>query len=475
MNSLVKDTFINYNTGTLIRNSGELPQLYKEILFNVYKYVAETIELDSSKKQWKDLILNSENYDNLKEKIIGCVSDECLACNMILLYHVCPRNFLLTSICSFCRVNPHDKLHEWYNNFVLNNYLLELCMIMYAPFDLNTFGSWTVKYPKVDISGSDKLGNDKSGNETIEESDKSGNETDTLTDKLNNKLNDDTLNNTLTETTEHLITSSLTGGLNNCPDFQTFQQSIFNTLENLMFKENKPSCFNKYSNKINVRQLIHTNHELKNPDKVLDFLGNKLRKFILVNNPNELKINDPTKVLDVMVKIYPYFTGLTHGCDVFDISEKSLSLEEIRSFTLRYPYSTVGYILNTAGYRDGKGQHWVPVLFLNNYLFMLCSQKSDVLELNYGEKIKTFCENNGIKIITNTFLKIQSDDCNCGLYSVLVNLLFILMYYNGNYDVKDENSMIQLASDVVNRIGKDAKGLNSEIFSIKKYLTGIKK
>jgi hypothetical protein len=34
--------------------------------------------------------------------------------------------------------------------------------------------------------------------------------------------------------------------------------------------------------------------------------------------------------------------------------------------------------------------------------------------------------------------------------------------------------MEKLAETIVNKIGKDASGLNTEIFAVKKYLTGIK-
>jgi hypothetical protein len=238
MNTLVKDTFINVNTGTLIRNSDEIPQMYKEIMLNVYKYLALTNPNDDH-KDWMELIKNSTSYDELKEKIIGCVSDECLACNMILLFHVHPRSFLLTTICTFCRTNPHKELHEGYNNFVLNNYLFEICMIMYKPFDLNMFGSWTVEYP-----GS------------------------------KNKLNGGTL------TSKSLYLSD------ECPNFsfQLFRNDIIKTV-NKMIKSNSeesPTIFNKYSSNYDISKLINKSQKLENPDKTLDFLGNKLRKFIFI-------------------------------------------------------------------------------------------------------------------------------------------------------------------------------------------------
>jgi hypothetical protein len=71
-------------------------------------------------------------------------------------------------------------------------------------------------------------------------------------------------------------------------------------------------------------------------------------------------------------------------------------------------------------------------------------------------------------------MKIQTDDCNCGLYSVLVNLIFVLKFYSEkNYDVDNIEDMKQLAKDIIDTIGKNAEGLKTEIFDIKRYLTGV--
>lgn len=237
--------------------------------------------------------------------------------------------------------------------------------------------------------------------------------------------------------------------------------------------------------------IINKQIKLSNPQSLLFHLGNSYRVFrefgveismsnnvfglfgfsSSAKNIKDLTNQEATEMLDKLVEKYVYFTGGTHGCDVFDMPEKSVSVDDIKEFCARYPNSTVGYILNTKTYASGSGQHWVMLTFKGKYCYLICSFGNSFEKFEDGGRLTKCIETPTTnlklsfgKIYSTT--RIQQDHSSCGMYSTISTLSFLLeAYENPTNPVKLEN--------VVNRIGNDAKKINSNgIYGIKGLLNG---
>ena len=413
MKTLLDDTYVHVQTGTLLHGPNELQDIYKHLFMNVLKYYC--VHKKSDNQTLKQLIEKCKNYDELKQNIQGCISDECLSCNAMICFHTKPRTLLLTSVATLNRIKELDDKDEWFSNFALNNYLFSLCMITYDLFDDNRDGIFSVPNP------------------------------------IGEPIKIKAFVNTTNDSVRYI---------------QNYREKIRDTIGTLS---------QNYKSK-----MINKSHHLKNPRRLLYFFGNTFRNFILSNSP--LRSKDPEKALDAMVLIYPYFTGLTHGCDVFWINDKSPLLDDINDFNLRYPYSTVGYILNTNAYSDGKGQHWVCVIFKNREANLICSQASNWNIFSWSSKINSELDRLGYTRYYSS-KTIQYDSSSCGLYSSLFSLVYILNSYcekyNGpqliksNEDNNNTGYRSGFLESISNRIGTNAENIKN-IYNIKKYLAGWK-
>ena len=140
-------------------------------------------------------------------------------------------------------------------------------------------------------------------------------------------------------------------------------------------------------------QKINKNVKLLNPKHLLEFFGTRYRVFTDLGESSEDKFNnvndvEATEMLDKINEIHPFTTGLAHGCDCFWMDNKSPTIHEIESYCLRYPQTTVGYILNTKSYKSGKGQHWLAVMFMGRKCIMMCSKASDFSVFDIQDVIK---------------------------------------------------------------------------------------
>lgn len=237
--------------------------------------------------------------------------------------------------------------------------------------------------------------------------------------------------------------------------------------------------------------VINKNIKLSHPQDLLFHLGNSYRVFdefgLEISKKNNVfglfgfsnkatDINNisnekATEMLDQLVEKYVYFTGGTHGCDVFDMPDKSVSIDDIKEFCLRYPNTTVGYILNTRTYASGSGQHWVMLTFKGKYCYLICSFGNSFEKFEDGGHLVNSIENPstpmkfGFGKIYSTS-QIQKDHSSCGMFSTISTLSFLLEAY--------ENPSDKVRLDkVVDRIGEDAKKINPDgIYGIKGLLNG---
>jgi len=427
MESLIIDDFKDYNTSTLLGSTSPTP-LEKERIFKVFEYLANTQTPNITVPQSETLanmIRNisktngsySEKYDLLKGKIHGCVSNECLLLHVAKIYGLYPKSLLMDTIAIHSRIKKLDTKDTWFDNFSLNNFLLQLTTIVYSDYDKsNDPFVKSVPFSSQSLSG---------GNLDYE-----------------NEINYDEIRNSVYK--YELNVKSISGGGDNT------------------------NTFNQQSKSLND-VLVNTQEKLTNPRQLLFHLGNNYRCFHEFGITAEKVESDEKAVefLDKLVMKYPYFTGCTHGCDVFtpNYRDKSVSIKDISEFCKRYPKTIVGYILNTQTYASGKGQHWVALLFKNFTCYMICSQACTFSSFHESSLIPDLNKCGFAREWNN--ITIQYDHSSCGLYSVLANLCFIL---NGAGNRKPD------IKKIVEMIGKEGKNINSDgIYVIKKKLAGYKK
>lgn len=243
------------------------------------------------------------------------------------------------------------------------------------------------------------------------------------------------------------------------------------------------------------KPIINKDIKLSHPQELLFHLGNSYRVFTefgieiskqnnnfgnfgFSNNSkdiNTISYDESINMLDKLVEKYVYFTGGTHGCDVFYIPDKSVSIDDIKEFCARYPNTTIGYILNTKTYASGHGQHWVMITFKGKYCYLICSFGGSFEKFEDGGKLTKNIEIPSTdlnfsfgKIYSTT--QIQQDHSSCGMYSVISTLSFLLEAYKNNEINIYEPVKLQ---NVVNRIGEDAKKINNGgMYAIKGLLNG---
>lgn len=209
-----------------------------------------------------------------------------------------------------------------------------------------------------------------------------------------------------------------------------------------------------------------------NFNDVIKFLVGSLRAFIINNNlyPGCVKRSSNAgeqnrkltaeQICDECYLHYPYYYGGAHGCDVFDIG-LTLTLEEITKFLNRYPSARVGYILNTATYKSGKGEHWVALELTKGKAKMICSQQSDFTVFHDGGVLDSKLKRLLYGQEWNT-KRLQNDSYNCGIFSSLAL-----------YEMLCHNSDIYAS---VEAIGENASNIKRgvDIDDIREKLVGVK-
>jgi hypothetical protein len=405
--SYIKDTYINLKTRTLLHDHNGMSNGEKQTVYNVLKYLATREKpIFNHESQYSggnfitsdltNIIKSSSNYDDIKNKIEGCKTDECLMAHAILAYHIDPKSLLMLTTAIHTRVKPmlNDGKNGWFDNFSLNSYLYQLTTFVYEDFEDNDSSTYTIAKPKTN--------------------------------------------------------------------------------------------------------LINESNKLTNPNDLLFHLGNLYRCFkeFGIGTKEEiykLSHEEAVSKLDDLNEKYPYYTYQCHGCDVFDISDRSCSISDIKEFCDRYPNSIVGGILNTETYASGKGQHWVCLLFRDSTVYLMCSQAGDFSSFHdQGKLLKQLTQFGfGQKYNSET---IQKDGSNCGLYSTLFNLVSIIQLdkinnktigqnMNGGKLIRKHSETVVMntaskipkldISEIVKQIGINAEIMHSQgIFQLKNKLIG---
>ena len=161
--------------------------------------------------------------------------------------------------------------------------------------------------------------------------------------------------------------------------------------------------------------------------------GSKGRKnFDDFDNTQKLVLQKLERFFNTYKHISPYIffrnVLLYNKRDYMDISE----------FIKRYPKTIVGYVLNTSTYASGNGRHWVALIFKGSEAHLFCSQGGDFSCFDDPDLVKNI---NSCCITTiNSSVTIQTDNCNCGIYAVLANLICVL-YCSGNQKISNKHLM----------------------------------
>lgn len=208
---------------------------------------------------------------------------------------------------------------------------------------------------------------------------------------------------------------------------------------------------------------LNPNISLIHPRKMLEYYGNEFRVFQeFGKETKDIKDEELTETMDKLMEKYYYSTGGAHGCDCFRIPIGG-SIEEINKLCLRYPNNIFGYILNTATYESGQGQHWVMLIFKNRTVYFICSFGKNISILMDSHYITSELYKYGFSIEYN-MTPLQQDNYNCGLYSTLATLCFILE------SSKCDRVNIQ---NVVSKIGKNGLNISDQgINRIREILVG---
>lgn len=224
-----------------------------------------------------------------------------------------------------------------------------------------------------------------------------------------------------------------------------------NVLNMLMWKKyDKPYVYTIEEDPLSINTSIELDYE-----RVVKYLVGSLRAFIIDYNlydhftSGERSIPkrrsySAKEICDLCYKYYPFYYGGAHGCDCFNPSLGfGLSVKEISLFLQRYPSAKVGYILNTATYASGKGEHWMAMYITRNKAYLLCSQGSNFHSFHDPTLVNELSNNKfGTEYNERS---IQIDNCNCGLYSFLS--LYAMLCTGNNI------------SNAIDMIGKNAENI----------------
>jgi hypothetical protein len=238
-------------------------------------------------------------------------------------------------------------------------------------------------------------------------------------------------------------------------------------------KDDVPGC--NYSIPFNEPHPINKSVKI-NFKKAVTFLVGELKTLIIrrriypfysknTYNNTERDMSDE-EICDDCYLHFPFFSGGCHGCDAFYIN-MTLTIEELTAFFKRYPSAIVGYILNTATYRSGKGEHWLSLLLTKQRATLICSQGSNFGVFHDNGRLREDLERHAYGLNYN-MKTIQTDGYNCGLFSFLTVMMF-LQNFSNHMDIQD---IIRKCIDMIGRDGSSLK--KGDIETLREGLVGVK-
>ena len=453
----IKDNFLQHNTKSMLFGR-HITAYYAKIIVEVVKYYdSQNLKGNTELKQKIIKYVHKviQEHPNLTFtdllKAFNAQSVECLLAYLLIAYQTNKLDLILRTTYTYGRVLPLKCKTEWFDNYRLNAYGNVLNMVMYHKYDKP--GIFTINddakpinqsvklsfYPKVIkfLVGSlrafiissnllpEQMGQNISG----------GNNASITNDSTNDNTND-----------AHIVSGGVNIGQTDRDDHD-MNDFDFNEIIDMEANSVNNDTLPEFVN--NDTLTSYNTDELSGFSGLEDSAPDDKTVMDLLHGAS--KNLDDEKVCDICYQHYPFFYGGSHGCDVFDMDNMSLSIEEITQFLERYPSARVGYILNTATYRSGRGQHWVALELTHKKAKLVCSQQSNFSCFDDGGKLHSTLQRLGYGLEYNN-KSIQRDDYACGTYA-FISLMELLRF--GDIQKAVENIGVNM-SNLGKEIGKES-------------------
>lgn len=400
------DTFEKYDTRSLLCGV-HFSDYHKRILREVIRYYANksfhgTSQTECAIIEYLQSIFDKQpniSYDELM-KLFNAKSNECLLAYILIAYNNTNIDIILRCMYTFCRVLPFKKPTEWYDNYRLNNYGNPLNMIMWHDYDCNDVYTISDSFPN-DIDKSVKL------------------DFNVIVKRFVGSLRAFIIDHGLFPSSSSSDDEKYINGGQRVTS-KPFQSSLLDIYESFLSKRHN-----------------------KRKSKLSKLSGGDIEAFTSDSSVHPFRENKhdslsrgltAEQICDECYRHYPYFYGGAHGCDFYNCG-LCPDFEQHKLFLKRYPSARIGYILNTATYRSGHGEHWVALQFDKENATLICSQGSSFSAFHDGGELYRNIQQAPFGEIYNptTF---QVDGYSCGIFSALS--LYWLLILKDPYKVANK-------------------------------------
>lgn len=462
----IDDTFVKYDTRSLLCGK-TFTDYHKKILLEVIRYYASK-QYKGNTATENEIIAYVQSifdrkpnvtYDELM-KLFHATTNECMLAYILIGYNDEHLDMILRCMYTFCRVLPFDNSTEWYDNYRLNNYGNPLNMIMWSnydcndvyvidkpfPNDINT--GVNINYNKVvrRLVGSlrafiidhglfpNEVGTTKTNDNSVSSVGSNGynslstssNSTSSIASRSSNYA---TMGGNGISKTKRM-TKPNSG--HRARNIKTYERNITTDYYTFVNKRYTKRMSKLKNNGIIAQRDVtsvtnDTNGQKGATSGTRGVTGGDIELYTSENTSNtpfRAGKADPLskgytaqQICDECYKHYPYYFGGAHGCDVFD-TYLSLTIEELDEFFNRYPSAKVGYILNTATYASGHGEHWVALELSKGKAKLICSQASDFNTFHDDGRLHHILQTHMYGLEYN-MVRFQTDNYSCGIFSAL--------------------------------------------------------
>lgn len=406
---VIEDTFVKYNTRSLLCGK-TFTNYHKRVLLEVIRYYASkqfkgNTDTERQIIEYIQKVFDTKpdiSYDELM-RLFHATSNECMLAYILVAYNDENISIILHCMYTFCRVLPFNSSTEWYDNYRLNNYGHPLNMIMWNDYDNDDTYTIDRKFPN-DINSNVRLDFNR------------------FVKRLVGPLR------------AFIIDHGLYPNSTNKPASNTNARSNGQSMSVMNAKRGRPKTkqsidyFKYIDKKYNSRRSKLTSRATMNyvVGNSRGIGGGDVEAFTTDASVTPFRANKQDKlsrnltaeqICDECYQHYPYFFVGAHGCDVFD-TYLSPTIEDLTLFFERYPSAKVGYILNTATYSSGRGEHWVALELSKGKAKLICSQASDFNGFHDDNRLHRTLQQK-LYGLEHNMVRFQTDSYSCGIFSAL--------------------------------------------------------
>lgn len=406
------DTFANYDTRSLLCGK-KFTNYHKSILLEVIRYYANkdfrgiTDTAREIIRYVQSIFDNNPNvtYDDLM-KLFHSESNECMLAYILVAYNDDNIDIILKCMYTFCRVLPFDNRTEWYDNYRLNNYGNPLNMIMWHKYDCEDVYTLDEHEP-LPINTSVDINFNK------------------VVKRLVGSLRAFIIDHGLYPSGKSGVTSSPPPNSSSASSPSRTSSSSGTSASAITVQRSKKplkrfrlsDAYSDVLTKRHQKRKTKLSTSMSGGD-IEDYTYDSVYHSFRNGKKDEGSRNlTAEQICDECYLHYPYFFGGAHGCDVFR-TYLTLSIDELTKFFERYPSAKVGYILNTATYESGRGEHWIALELSKRKARLICSQASDFGAFHDGGKLDEALQQH-LYGQEHNITRFQTDSYSCGIFSAL--------------------------------------------------------